>query len=509
MRTDLLKPHTPSLRAALIRIAAGIVLLAVAIVVYTRYTEAAEHAPQPILRQVPPTCTDSGYTLSQDPETGETTVTDTVPATGHSFGPWESTRSAEGVTCALYRRVCSLCAAEEQTAEYTDLGIPRLSLYGSLEGIGKKSEVPLTARYEDPASGTAFECFATLKHQGHSTLSFPKKNYTLKFFRDENRTDKYKMTFSHWNKENKYILKANYCDPSQCRNLVCANIWADLCAARAHPAPQLAELSNYGAVDGFPVALYLDDEFSGLYTMNLHKDDDLFGMKDGEQQAIMICNSTTLPEAFFREEAQFTDDSPWEVEYCGTEDSQWAKDSMNELIRFVMTADDARFKAELSRYLDTEAAIDYLLAIYALGLPGNGAKDLVLASYGDRWIPSMYDMENAFGLNKDGTAAAAPTEHLPKKTADGWDSATGNLLWDRLLNNFEADIRLRYESLRSSILNPDSLCDRVSRSIAEIPDLLYAADAALYPDMPHPFPQEGQITDYIRGRIAALDSIFS
>ena len=493
---------------AVLRCVCAVVILALAVAIsYWRTSQQDALLRQSDVQKVEATCTSNGYTLLTNRETGETTMIQIVPAKGHSFGQWETRNENATVGCTPRVRSCLICGWEENGADYEDLGIARLSLYGSLEGIGKMESVDLTAEFEDQEQGISFQSYATLKHQGHSSLGYSKKNFTLKFFEDENCTVKNKLTFSHWNKEHKYILKANYIDPSQSRNLVCADIWAEICASRSSMPDEMRGLSNYGAVDGFPIAVYLNDQFLGLYTMNLHKDDDLFGMEDGERQAIMICNVPGTQEAEFRGEAEFSDDSSWEVEFCGTEDDGWAKQKLNELIRFVMTSDDDLFRAELGNYLDVDGAIDYLLTTYALGLTRHGSKDLVLVNYGSIWIPSHYDMEDAFGLLADGSGAYDAEEFLPFRTDEGWTSATENLLWDRLLNCFEDEIAQRYAVLRETILTTDGLCGRVSQFTDMIPEDLYAADAACYPP-PAQFDAEEQMIQYIQGRLAALDEIF-
>jgi hypothetical protein len=216
----------------------------------------------------------------------------------------------------------------------------------------------------------SFSVYAYTSWQGHSTLANEKKNYTVRFFDDEALTRKHRMELRPgWQLEHKYVLKANYADATQVRNLLCADVWAQMAATRAGMEPRLAATSNYGATDGFPVTVWLNDEFHGLYTLNLHKDDDLYSMKKGWTDAVMICNGSAAQESMCRAETNFTnEENGWEVEFCGTDDTSWAKDSFNRLIRFVKTADDATFRKELSDYLDVEAAIDHLIALYALGL---------------------------------------------------------------------------------------------------------------------------------------------
>ena len=501
-----MKDRNPTLQRALLRIAASVVLLAVSagIAVYQRSNPEPESAGYDT-KVIPPNCADSGYTLYTSRDDGSTYTDDIVPALGHDFDRWQQVEANEVITHST--RVCQVCGAWEDSFLYPEFSIPTLVLEGDLTGIGKKNEVKIQASLTGGEQDV--DCFATLKYQGHSSLNNDKKNYTLKFFTDESYTEKNKLTFSHWNKENKYILKANYIDPSQCRNLICADIWADMVASREIIPEELKGLSNYGAVDGFPVALYINGSFEGLFTMNLHKDDDLFGMKDDREHAILIANTDTEEEAFFRATAQFGEDTPWEVEFCGTQEDTWAKEKLNRLITFVMESDDETFRRDLEKYLDVDSAVDYLLFVYAMGLTRHGADELVLACYGseDPWIASVYDMETAFGLDQNGFTAASPEEFLPFLEGDVWNSATGNLLWDRLLQNFYPQIQQRYRQLRQTVLDPQRMCSRVRDYLSAIDPLLWEADHAVYP---HPNPQlehQKQITQYIPRRMELLDGI--
>ena len=501
-----MKPINPTVRRALIRITAALVLLIISGVAVAYHRQhPVQNMPGYDSKVFLPTCTDNGYTLYTSRENGSTFADALVPALGHDFDRWQVMEDNQLVKRSS--RTCRGCGVVEDNFAYPALSIPTLVLEGDLTGIGKKDEVNILAAMT--GGEQEISCYAKLKYQGHSSLSYDKKNYTLKLFLDEARTEKNKLTLSHWNKENKYILKANYIDPSQCRNLICADVWADMVASRESIPGKLPELSNYGAVDGFPVALYINGGFQGLYTMNLHKDDDLFGMKDGEEHAILIANTDTGEEAFFRGPAQFREDSPWEVEFCGTEDSTWAKDKLNDFIAFVMESDEQTFRRMLPEYLDVDSAIDYLLFIYAMGLTHHGADELVLVCYdgNEPWIASVYDMETAFGLSADGTSCLEPEAFLPVREGESWNSATGNLLWDRLLENFAPRIRQRYLQLRESVLDSETLCSRVTNYIGTIDPMLYEADHEVFP---HPNPQiehHEQITQYILRRMELLDEI--
>lgn len=459
--------------------------------------------PDMLQTVVEASCTESGYIITTDPKSGSRRV-QSLPATGHAFGGWIPDESA-----GTQSRTCSACGFQEQVriSSVDEALMPRLLLTGSMEEIGKKEKVVLQAEFSGLQQH--FQCYAIMTLQGHSTYGFKKRNYTIRFYDDAQSVRKHRLQFKNWNREHKYILKANYMDLSQCRNLVGSRLWRSMAACRENLPRRIADLPCFGAVDGFPVDVYLNGEYFGLYTMNLHKDEDLYQMKAGERAALAICNHQTADESLFHSEAAFLPDysSDWEIEFCGTEDESWARDSFNELIDFIMHSPDEAFRQGLSAHLDVEAAIDYLIFIYALGLPQSGAKDLVMLNYGDVWIPSAYDMDEAFGLNADLASYLSPEEFVPNWTGDAWSSGTGSLLWDRLLNAFGKEISARYAYLRKGVLTEENLVGMVEDFMGAIPETSYDMDMNLYADRPLDDPDmKTQIMAYISKRFAVLDS---
>ena len=87
--------------------------------------------------------------------------------------------------------------------------IPLLYLTGDTTGMTKENSVTLAWTYgEDSGS-------CTLKWQGDSSLTYAKKNYTIKL---DNAID------IGYGAQKKYVLKANYIDFSHARNIVSARI---------------------------------------------------------------------------------------------------------------------------------------------------------------------------------------------------------------------------------------------------------------------------------------------
>ncbi len=463
-----------------------------------------ENAGKPIeVTRKAPTCEEAGYIQWQDPETRMITIED-LPPTGHDFGEWEI--QPDG---GKEDRVCGICGFRESRWIWTDeeLKLPRLELYGSLEGINKKAKVTLEASFT--GKGMDFSCYAIMSTQGHTTLTLEKPNFTIRFYHDAEGEQKYKLRFEGWQKEHKYILKACYRDPSMSRNLAGAAIWREMVKCRANVPARVAFLPTLGTVDGFPVTVWLNGDFYGLYTLCLHKDNDLFDMEDGEKAALVICNRETEKEALFRAPAELDEENvhDWEMEYCGTEDRTWARESFNELVGFVMNSSDTKFREGLSQYLDVDGAIDYLLFIYALGLEKGGAKDLILVSYGDVWIPSAFDMDEAFGLDEKGTGIRTPDGFLPYITEGTWNSGTGSLLWDRLLQNWENEIRQRYAALRKGPLSEEIMISKVREIMDAVPETLYEKDLEQFPRPDMITGAAEQIEKDITERLKALDAV--
>ena len=98
-------------------------------------------------------------------------------------------------------------------------GLPVLYLTGDTAGMSKDNAVSMNYVYGERSG----EC--TLKWQGSSSLSYPKKNYTIKF-------DNAFEAKEGWGPQKKYCLKANYIDHSHARNIVSAKLWGEIVKSR-------------------------------------------------------------------------------------------------------------------------------------------------------------------------------------------------------------------------------------------------------------------------------------
>ena len=433
------------------------------------------------------------------------------PHTGcrHAYTAFEQTVLPSDFSVGEKKKTCKKCGDTITERVRARVNLPQLYLDGDTISISKTSDAIMKAEYFD--KGTAFNVFASVKNQGHTSMGYAKKNYTIKFYRDEARNDKYKVSLNGWQKTFKYCLKANFIDYSSARNIVSSEIWRDVTASREQLDSNIAELEFSGAIDGYPIALFINGEYTGLYTLNIPKDEDTYHIADEENEAMFVINSGFSDAAQFRALLCEEDKKAvFDLEYSYPEDAQWPYESLNKLLGFVINNDGEDFQNGAEQYLDIDAAIDYLITAYVLGVTDNFSKNMILLTYdGNKWIPDMYDLDTACGLMFDGSGYLEYDFSLPKLLADGTvSSQTDNLLWDRILNNYTQRFKRRYFELRAGILNTEKLINRYTGFISLIPEECYIQETVLYRDTPQKnISQAEQISGFLKCRCEQLDSI--
>ena len=434
----------------------------------------------------PPTCQANGYSVYVSRETGGINIRDEVPRLPHDYGEW----SIDMETGAL-SRVCAMCGEEDY---HSADGLPRILLFGDAEALTESGSATLEARFIRPWRDNAFTGWARIDWPGYSEENRIKRDLSVAFYDDETLAQPHDFELFKGVARNAYPLAANTIDLTQCRHLTCAQLWN--------------RLSGTGdAPESMPVTVYLNGDFKGLYSMQLPLEAALYGMEaDGPQAAITPANPYSFVSPFL-DSADF--DAEWRVLFCGSEDDQWLRDSLRELVDFVHDSDDETFHEQLRAYLDTDSAIDYLLFMYAMGLSQSTSKDIALLKDGyDPWTLAPFDMSDAFNLDYDGNAM--PVEvFLPTRDADGrWDSGTRSPLWDRLLNVFAPEIRLRWRELRETVLVGDDIARQVRFNLWFVPERVMRSDRAQYHRSFYLTNPARQMQQFIGPRLMLLDSLF-
>jgi hypothetical protein len=352
--------------------------------------------------------------------------------------------------------------------------IPRAFFGGPLQQTKDEAVVPF--RYISKTQDTTG--YAEIKAQGNSSMSYAKKNQTVKLFEDESCETKLKVNFKGWGKQNKHVYKANWLDLSHSRNVVSARLWADVVKSRANYAelPELLRTSpNQGAVDGFPVKVYADGVYQGRYTLNIPKDKWMANMDDELDNHCILCGENYV-SGCFRATANING-SDWTDEVHDVVPAS-IKTRWNEVISFVMNSTDDEFRENLSQYFYVDSLIDYyLFGLASCGLDAFGKNQIYMTYDGQRWIASMYDMDSTWGLYWNGSKFVA-TDYARTSYEDMVQSRQGNLLYMRLEQLFYSELQTRWAELKNGALSIENIINRFERFTDIAPAELVKEDYA-------------------------------
>ena len=370
----------------------------------------------------------------------------------------------------------------EQTKKET----PKIYIEGELTMKEKNDIGKFKIKYKSESIN--LEKYVTMKIQGSSSFWYPKKNYTIKFFNDEDCTDKYKVNFG-WGRQNKYVLKANWTDKTHSRNIVTAHI-----AAQVQDKYNLFQNTpNNGLIDGFPVEVYLNNEFHGLYTLNIPKEDWLYGMDDNNPNHIIMVGEKYSTATTFKEvnidgwNNQLDDNSPT------------VQQKMLRLINFVVNSTDQEFKENIEDYLNLDATLNYYVLCHTLNIADNNAKNLLFVTYdGKIWYPTLYDLDTTFGSYYHGLELY-PTDYSLQMNH--------NRLFERLSILFKKEIEQRYKELRQNILSEENIINEIDEVYSQIEPSLFEKEQQKWGQLPGY--ELTQLKEYIHERLPYVDKMMN
>lgn len=394
---------------------------------------------------------------------------------------------------------------------YKDVGMPVVDLGGSLPtSKGYTNVVEFTYESEEQS----FYCTAEIKVQGASSAGKPKKNFNIKLFKEDGSKNKVELQ-DGWGKENKYCMKANYIDYSQSRNVVSGKIFGQIVKSRND---ELVNTPNGGAIDGYPILVYHNGVYQGIYTMNIPKDNWMFDMKHSDEKNQAIFMTSTWNQAVsFREVST----SGFTLEFASNEDStvdkntQWAYDSILDLIEFVYKNDGEDFKNGIEQYADIEKCIDSMLYTFFICADDNTSKNILWVTLdGKVWFSSMYDMDGTWGMRWNGNIEFDENTHPISALVDGVGLAPErnksnlNLLWEKIYINYYDRVVERYIELRQEILTIENISGQFEAFFDAIPDVVREAEKQKWTGVPtQNINHLEQILNFALKRLEAMDKI--
>lgn len=400
----------------------------------------------------------------------------------------------------------TMTAPETTGGTTATAALPILYLVGDTTAMTKETRVDLRYTYVDSVKNEQRTGWCDCKWQGETSTAKPKKNYTIRFYHDPDHARKDKINYGGLTKASKWCTKANYVDQSHARNIVSARLWSDIVHSRSGELPTEMQESalNYGAIDGYPILIYLNGAYLGLYTMNIPKDEKLFGMDTDNPKHCALCgysNNNGDSSVVLSTQFRTVNTAHWENE-VPEEWNDTNTAALTNLVNFVKDSTDDEFVTNLNTYLDVESAIDYYIFMYFNGGIDSLGRNLVILTYdGVKWYCSGYDMDMTFGNNFNGSGVLDPETACPEAYREN-----NSLLWQRLEALFGNAIYNRYTALRQTVLSTEYVNRAFEMFISQIPDSEYEADYKAWPNMGQAGVDHlAQITAWVEARAEYVD----
>lgn len=376
---------------------------------------------------------------------------------------------------------------QKRKEEEAIVTIPKVSFWGDLSNISSKKEKrKIFVKYE--SKDKKFETHALIKWQGTSSLSYTKKNYTISFYKNDNYEDEKNIDVGFGSKESIYCLKANWIDKTHARNIVTARMMSKI----QEKYNLFIDTPNKGLIDGYPVEIYLNGEFLGLYTWNIPKSAWMFNMDENNKNHIVFVAEGWDRTNLFKEEAEY---GKWELEVGEENEENLAK--LNRLINFVDNSDDETFKKDFDKYLNLDATINYLIMMEFANLNDNIAKNMLIVTYdGKVWYPSLYDLDTSWGTKWDGKE---------KVSYNNFPKITNSKLWKRVLEHYSSKIAERYFELRKDILTKENVMKEFNDFYESIPEDTWEKEKERWENIPGY--DYSQIEEFLDVRIPLMDEL--
>lgn len=423
---------------------------------------------------------------------------------------------------------------EEQEKQYNfnynNTSLPKMYLTGDTTNMTPTQTVDMKIKYVSPNEekfGSSFETGIQnnpVRIQGTSSLNYARHNYTI-FLKDEFGAD---MMYNPYGSgsvaDNVFCLKADYIDSSHANNTGLAKFVNDK-VYTTKLTSQLDDPNCRTTINGFPIELYLNGEYLGIYNFN----HDRYSIKSYgyDRYPNMLVyeissNTNTSAGAFYRygEDAESSKNKT-EIEYYAesfqlihgnrTSGSDTYAE-IKELVEWVSIAEQDLFREAITEHFDKEYLFRYLLTVLMVGGVDSLGKNCKLTTYdGKKWYFTFYDLDTSLGIDNSGyLRIEADVEIEP----GSFNTANSNL-WRKVMEYFDAELKEEWKLMRQGNFTLDNIMEYVYGSqISQISAKHYNMDAevkylpfgSLYTSMCHGS-KEHLVRRWLRERIAYVDSM--
>ncbi len=371
-------------------------------------------------------------------------------------------------------------------------------------------DVEISGEIEFEIDHFTFRKFAKLKVQGSSSAVYPKKNWTISLFNDNEYTDSFSMSIANLAYHSDFVFKSNWIDATHLRNIGTNRLWESMVQNRKTYPKREVEVSYLnqtgyeafdtgalGHVEGFPAVLNINDKFYGIGNFNLGKKRENYNLNKSNKQQVQIAADTHADLFSFKDEQ-------WDLrnpkikgynENGPIEDTE-VKSVISRLWEF-NNSSSTQFKSDFEQYYNIQNTIDYYLLMQVTYGVDIIVKNFILTTWdGVIWNFMPYDLDTVYGLHWAGTSVGP------------YNSNISNTFWNKFYNAFSVQIKARYAQLNNdNIITPDNLYQIMKPMERMFGQELYKKEQEKWPDLPSKhITSLTQIITWFRDRLTHLET---
>lgn len=355
---------------------------------------------------------------------------------------------------------------EEYNKNYNDAYMPCMYIYGDISNMTLTNKKEVRIKYVSPNAdlyGSSFEYpRCKMYWQGTSSIQYANKNFNIELG-DSDGNQVFYTPFKNGILEYLFCLKCNQMESSNVMNTGSAMFVNDNLYVEKNPA-QLKNDKVRQAIEGFPMLLYINDEFVGLYDFNL----DRYSYRSYGYNLFDKClayevsaNSDTTAGAF----------NSWTSSSGKTEQNYYASDfeclyppsrqngndnfaELKTLVDFVSGADEDLFKEQFDTYFDRQSVFRYYLFVQVFGGIDSLGKNMKIVTFdGVKWYLQVYDLDSLMGLDNTG----ALTFDVDIEVESGVFNTSNSKLWSKIRLYFANELKQEYINMRNGVFTLENM----------------------------------------------------
>ncbi len=391
-----------------------------------------------------------------------------------------------------------------------------------------KAEGDLPVILTFTAGGATLNAYGEIKVQGTSTEKWPKKNWTLKFYADKNRSELLRLKIGDSVASDKWVAKAEWVDPTMLRNALSYRLWEAMVKSRDHFPQYEVDQAWFGkdnmftgvqtGAQGFPkshpIHIKVNGEHYGISILLLGHDPRNFNIDKANPKHIYM---------EFDARGGYTEVKTWE-KFTSKGIGEWingyypknqdlskeqreAIDALGELIN----GSQKNFEENFDKHLDKTNMIDMLLFLEAIYDYDALAQDVEMVTYDlEKWYMLPWDKDTTFGIdwNERGIREESTTKPLLNYQSEDPSQKP----WYKTYHAFKPEVEARYAQLRDeNVFSARGLYELTGGITKKIPKEIWEAERDRWAADGRPSLGEtstSQIITWFEKRLEMLDRHF-